>query len=121
MEEDTHSLPFGFDFRNVDGVWRSIYLGDASLARSIFNPANERDFCLHRAKCTRGTSAHSLARRGYFGVFWGIWVGVPSFWLCPFGSEDSSERSYPGPAGYHTKSQGRQHQIISLETGWKCG
>lgn len=42
MEEDTHGLPFGFDCRNDDGVWRSIYLGDASLARSIFNLANER-------------------------------------------------------------------------------
>jgi hypothetical protein len=41
--------------RNADGVWRSIYLGDASLARSIFNErVYPSVFALHRAKCTRG-------------------------------------------------------------------
>jgi hypothetical protein len=91
----------GSNVRNADGVWRSIYLGDASLARSIFNPANERVYPSVLAyigpNAHGGTSAHSLAPRGYFGVFWWVCGVLRSFGCTHFGSEDTSERSYPGP------------------------
>jgi hypothetical protein len=37
MGEDTHGLPFEFECRNADGVWRDLYIFvDATLARFLF-------------------------------------------------------------------------------------
>jgi len=56
-------------------VFGDLYILGMHLSPDLFLtlPTSEV-FAYVGPKCTRGTSAHLLARRGYFGVFWGIWV-----------------------------------------------
>jgi hypothetical protein len=41
MGEDTHGLPFEFECRNADGVWRDLYILGCIL-QILFLAANER-------------------------------------------------------------------------------